>query len=449
MTANVSLERIFFNYIVRKKPYYFNSIEPYYFQNPDIQFVYTVCREEFLNSKNKTELKVKKIVEIVRMADKLKKISNEFLKALLTIELEEYGEDEEWINKRIEAWKISNAMKNRILESVEYIRNLDSLDYNQVTEVSSKIKQIINDSSTMSIADEDLGSDFDDPDNHIQDSYGEKVYTGYTCLNKILRGGWDKKTLNILMGQTNSGKSLWLQNFAINAANSGFNVVYISLEMSEKKVMKRMGSMRLKIPITDYDEISKDKETIQNRIDILKAGDSASQKLYNNELGKIYVKEFPANSCTDTDIENYCRSLEEKKKIKIGLIVIDYLTIMGVDRGLKVDGNLYIRGKYLAEGVRNLGYKFDCPVLTCLQTSKDSWNASDIELNAVPESKAIAETADTFWAIIRNPEMKRNNKYRLKALKLRDGDFSIEQVMFDLNPTYLNIENDKFLEPSA
>lgn len=206
MTTNASLERIFFNYIIKKKSFYFKNIEPYYFSNPDIQFVYTVCREEYLSSKNPEELKPKKIVELVRIQDKDKKISLEVLKALLTIDLDQYGEDESWINQRLEAWRISNAMKSRILESVEYIRNLDTLSYEKVVEVSNKIKEIINDSSTLSMADEDLGSDFDDPDDHVQDSYGEKVTSGYDTMNRVMNGGWDKKTLNIIMGETNVGK---------------------------------------------------------------------------------------------------------------------------------------------------------------------------------------------------------------------------------------------------
>lgn len=245
-----------------------------------------------------------------------------------------------------------------------------------------------------------------------------------------------------------SHNSLWMQNLAANAADSGLNVVFISLEMSERKVLKRLGSMRLKIPVNEYDELSKDKELIQRKIADLKAGASTGNKLYSNDIGKIFVKEFPANSCTDHDIDQYCKNIQEKKGIKIGLIVIDYLTIMGLPKGSNIENNLYQRGKNLAEGVRALGYRYECPVITAMQVSKDAWSASDINLNSVPESKAIAETADTFWAIIRNPEMKRKNLYRLKVLKLRDGDFTYEQIMFDLNTKYLTVENDRFLEPS-
>lgn len=448
MTANASLERLFFNYIITKKPFYFNIVEPYFFTNTDIQFVYTVCRDEYQATKN-ADLKPKKIVELVRIQDKDKKISNDLLKALLTVDMKQYGDDEDWINKRIEAWRISNSMKSRVMESIEYIRNLDTLSYDKVMEISNKIKSIINDASTVSMADEDLGSDFDDADNHTQDSYGEKVTTGYKTLDSILNGGLDKKTLSIILGMTSSGKSLFLQNMAVNAANAGINVVYISLEMSEKKCLKRLGAMRLKIPINDYDNLSKDPAYIQGRIEKLKQGGSMSNDLYDNQMGKIFVKEFAANTCSDDDIANYCRSLEEKKGLKIGLIIIDYITIMAAPKGMNIEGNLYLRGKYLAEGIRGLGYKFDCPVLTAIQVGKDAWGANDMGLGAVSESKAIAETADNMFGIIRNEEMKRKNLYRLKMLKLRDGDFTYEQIMLDLNVKYLSIENDKYLEPNT
>ena len=62
------------------------------------------------------------------------------------------------------------------------------------------------------------------------------------------------------------------------------------------------------------------------------------------------------------------------------------------------------------------------------------------------ESKAIAETADTFWAIIRTEEMKRQNVFRFKLLKQRDGDFSKSQMRINLNPTFLTLDGDQFID---
>ena len=108
--------------------------------------------------------------------------------------------------------------------------------------------------------------------------------------------------------------------------------------------------------------------------------------------------------------------------------------------------NLYTKGKQLAEGLRALGAKYLCPVITGVQVAKDAWNSSDITLESVPESKAIAETADTFFAIIRTEEMKRQNLYRFKLLKQRDGDFLKSQIKLNLNSTYLTLEDDQFID---
>jgi exonuclease I len=145
------------------------------------------------------------------------------------------------------------------------------------------------------------------------------------------------------------------------------------------------------------------------------------------------------------DFDNYIQKLKEKREIKIDMIIVDYITLVATTQGAIAD-NLYTKGKSLAEGLRAVGAKYKCPVITGVQVAKDAWNASDITLESVPESKAIAETADTFFAIIRTEEMKRQNKFRFKLLKQRDGDFSKSQIVLNLNPTFLTLENDQFID---
>lgn len=240
-----------------------------------------------------------------------------------------------------------------------------------------------------------------------------------------------------------SHNSLWMQNFTYKAADLGYNVLYVTLEMSERKVMKRLGAMRLKIPINDYDTMSKDTELIKKKISNLgkmkQGGD-----LFSNSVGKIFTKFWAAGTATVSDIDNYIQRLQQRRQIKIDLVVIDYITLIASNRGTA--DSLYVKGKHLAEGLRAIGSKYKCPIVTGVQVAKDAWNSSDITLESVPESKAIAETADTFWAIIRTEEMKRLNKYRFKLLKQRDGDFLKSQIRLDLNSTFLTLENDEFID---
>ena len=242
-----------------------------------------------------------------------------------------------------------------------------------------------------------------------------------------------------------SHNSLWMQNFAVNSANLGYNVLYITLEMSERKVMKRLGSMRLKIPINDYDNVSKDSNFIKKRIESLKNNSEAGDDIFDKKVGRIITKFWAAGTATINDFDNYIQALKEKKNFKVDLIVVDYITLIAPIKGIGAD-SLYTKGKQLAEGLRALAAKYNCPAITGVQVAKDAWNSADITLESVPESKAIAETADTFFAIIRTEEMKRQNLYRFKLLKQRDGDFLKSQIKLNLNPTFLTLENDQFLD---
>jgi len=242
-----------------------------------------------------------------------------------------------------------------------------------------------------------------------------------------------------------SHNSLWMQNIAKNTADQGFNVVIITLEMTAFKVMKRLGSMRLKINPDDYDEASKDSQFMKNKINELKKS-SGSNDLFESKPGKIFVKKFNTSDCTVTDIDNYIRKLEDVKKIKMNMVIVDYISIMSIEKGLEYNNSmLYLKGKHLSEGLRYIADKHNVAVITATQVSKDVWSANDIKIDAIPESKAIAETADTLFAIIRNTEMKKNNKQKLKILKLRDGEHHEEMMMFDFNPNSLCIENDTFV----
>ena len=438
------LEKVFFNYILDNKKY-FDIVKPFFFRNSEIQFVYGVLRNYILGSSDSKIPSPRQILDMVNLEDKEGVITKEILKSILQVDLKEYDE-KNFIEPKFNAWILGNRLKTGTVDIIDETRNLDSIsDFEKAVEAADRIKSIVNEmSSTNFIQDDDLGSDFDDPENHVQDSSKFKVKCGFESIDHMLGGGWDISTLNVIMAETNNGKSLWMQNFAFKAADMGHNVLYITLEMSERKVMKRIGAMRLKIPINEYDVLSKDTEMIKRKIaNLSKTTDSGD--LFDKKVGKIFTKFWAAGTATVTDFDNYIQKLKEKKDIKIDLIIVDYITLVATNKGAMAD-NLYTKGKTLAEALRAVGAKYKCPVITGVQVAKDAWNSADITLESVPESKAIAETADTFFAIIRTEEMKRQNLYRFKLLKQRDGDFLKSQIRLNLNPTYLTLEGDQFLD---
>lgn len=438
-----SLEKVFFNYILKNKKY-FEIIRPFFFRNSEIQFVYGIIREYMLKNSDAQIPTPRQILDMVTLEDKEGVITKEILKSILTDNLKDYDE-KNFIEPKFNAWILSNRIKAGTVDIIDETRNFDTVsDFESAVERANKIRAIVDEmSSTNFVDDDDMGSDFDEPELHVQDSSRFKVKSGFETLDHILGGGWDIGTLNCVMAETNNGKSLWMQNFAVKTADAGHNVLYITLEMSERKVLKRLGSMRLRIPINDYDTVSKDTELIRKKIKSLGSMKEGGD-LFTNKVGKIYTKFWAAGTATVNDFDNYIQKIQQKKGIKFDLIIVDYITLIAAIKGMT--DNLYMKGKHLAEGLRALGSKYKCPIITGVQVAKDAWNASDITLESVPESKAIAETSDTFFAIIRTEEMKRLNIYRFKLLKQRDGDFLKSQIKLSLNPTYLTLENDQFLD---
>lgn len=239
-----------------------------------------------------------------------------------------------------------------------------------------------------------------------------------------------------------SHNSMWMQNMTVKLVDGGYNVVYVTLEMVAFKCNKRMASMRLKIPSDQYDTLSKDSMYMKNKINEAKNNTSSSSLFDGGKAGRLFTKKYPTSDFTCTDLENYIKKFEEVKKIKIDVVVIDYINLMSIEKGYNLESNLYLKGKHLSEGLRRIADKYNVCIITATQTGKDNWGASDINLSDIPESKAIAEAADSVWGIIRNEIMKKENKYRLKILKLRDGEHQGEQINFDFNNKFLTMEND-------
>lgn len=200
------LEKVFLNYILSYKKY-FEIVKPFFFRNSEIQFVYGVIRNYMLKS---TESKIpspRQILDMVSLEDKDGVITKEILKSILQVDLNEYDE-KNFIEPKFNAWVLSNRLKTGTVDIIDETRNLDNIsDFERAIEAADRIKSIVDEmSSTNFVQDDDLGSDFDDPENHVQDSSKFKIKSGFETLDHMLGGGWDVGTLNILMGMSNSGK---------------------------------------------------------------------------------------------------------------------------------------------------------------------------------------------------------------------------------------------------
>lgn len=200
---NVQMEKLFYTWI-SEHPTQFYKVLPEYFKNEDIQSIYKIVRDEFIVSKSRKTPSPQQIVQMIKLHDPDEKISNNVIKAIL--KNDNSAHEEEWLEKKFKAWRQSNLLKNNIYSAIELIRNLKEIDYDNVTDVAASVKSLFSNLSLLEDDDHDLGADFDDPEMHKQETYKNKISSGWGNVDIILHGGWDKGTFNVFMGETNVGK---------------------------------------------------------------------------------------------------------------------------------------------------------------------------------------------------------------------------------------------------
>ena len=206
----VSLEKIFFAYILDNKKY-FEIVKSFFFKNNEIRFVYDVIRKYIIANRDAKIPSPKQILEMVALEDKEKIITKDILKAILKPDPE--FNDESWqvnfLIPKFTGWILANRLKTGTSDIIEHTRDLDNIaDINDALQSAAKIKEIIDEASKTSFMndDDDMGSDFDIAELHSQDSSVLKVRTGFGTLDHVLGGGWDVSTLNMIMAETNAGK---------------------------------------------------------------------------------------------------------------------------------------------------------------------------------------------------------------------------------------------------
>jgi len=180
---------------------------PYFFRNAEIQFVYGGVKEYMIKNIDAKIPTSRQIWEMVNLEDKEGLITKDILKSILTTNLEEYDE-KNFIEPKFNAWILINKLRAGTTDVVDEARNLDNIsDLDQALDSANKIKSIIDEvSSTRFLIDDDMGSDFDEPENHVQDSSKFKVKSGFDTIDHMLNNGWDQGSLNILMAETSNGK---------------------------------------------------------------------------------------------------------------------------------------------------------------------------------------------------------------------------------------------------
>lgn len=370
-------------------------LKPEYFDGEDRKVYQTI--DNFVKKHNKMPT-----MEVVELGlDKLNLNEDEynyFYDYIEHLKTTESKSDLDWLVKETESFCRDRALWNAIHNSAEAYESKKGVD---------AIPKMVEDALSVTF-NSDIGVSFLNDAQKRFDAYTaveSKIPFDIDILNKATRNGIKKRTLNLVMADTNVGKSVILCYFAAMYAKMGYNVLYVSMEMDEMSVYERLDACLLDIKISDLAKTNN--EDFLNRV-----------KQYNAKAhGDIVVKQFPTGQAHVGHFRHLLNDLKRKKNFTPDIFILDYLNICKCQRYSGQAVNSYSMVKGISEEVRGLGVEFDIPIWSATQSGRGGNNSADLQLSDISESYGTAQTVDFLMAVMPFPEVE--NKYLCSILKSR------------------------------
>ena len=340
--------------------------------------------------------------------------------------------NQDWLVEHTEKFCKDKAVYNAILES---IRIIDGKDDKRTQEA---IPNILSEALAVSF-DNHVGHDYLDDAQDRFDFYHrveEKLEFDLDLFNKITKGGFSKKTLNVILAGTGVGKSLFMCHVAASTLMQGKNVLYITMEMAEERIAERIDANLLNLSMDELKVV--DRKVFNTRLD----------KIAKKTQGKLIVKEYPTAGAHSGHFRALLEELKIKKDFMPDLIVIDYLNICASAR-LKMGANVnsYTYVKTIAEELRGLAVEYNVPMLSATQTTRGGFDNTDVGLQDTSESFGLPATVDFMCALISTEELEEMNQLMVKQLKNRYNDLSyFKRFVIGVDRSKMKLYN---VEPSA
>jgi len=324
------------------------------------------------------------------------------IKATTEISIETIPELDEghydWFLEEFESFTKRQELERAILKCADL---LEKGEYGPVEKLIKEAVQIS--------LQKDMGTDyFADPRARLMalKSNNGQNGTGLPTLDNKLYGGFNRGELQIFAGGSGSGKSLIMQNLAVNWVQKGMSGVYITLELSEGLCSMRIDSM---MTDTSSREIFKDIDNVEMKV-----------KMVAKKSGQLRIKYMPAQSNVN-DIRAYVKELQIQTDMRVDFLCVDYLDLV-MPVSAKVSPNdLFVKDKYVSEELRNLAKELNVVFVTASQLNRSAVEEIEFDHSHIAGGISKINTADNVFGIFTSRSMRERGLYQIQLMKTRSS----------------------------
>jgi archaellum biogenesis ATPase FlaH len=322
----------------------------------------------------------------------------------------------EWLLNEFEQFSKHKFLERAILASA------DLLEKGYYSDVETKIKEAVQIGLT-----KNLGLDyFEDPKSRLEriKSNNGQCSTGWKNIDDKLYGGMNRGELNIWAGGSGSGKSLFLQNIALNWTLAGLNVVYVTLELSEELVAMRLDSM---LTGTSTKEVFKNIENVEMKV-----------KMMSKKAGALQVKYMPSQSSTN-DFRSYLKEYQIQSGHNVDAFIVDYLDLCMPNSKRVSPSDLFVKDKYVSEELRNLAKENNMLLVTASQLNRAAVEEIEFDHSHIAGGISKINTADNVIGIFTTRAMRERGRYQIQFMKTRSSSGVGQKVDLEFNIDSLRI----------
>ena len=314
-----------------------------------------------------------------------------------------------WFLDEFETFCRHKALEKAIIESA------DLLEKSEYGPVEEKIKQAVRIGLT-----KDLGIDyFEDPKARLlrlKENNGT-VKTGWKSLDDRLYGGFNKGELNIFAGSSGAGKSLFLQNLAMNWLEQGMNVVYFTFELSEELSAMRVDSMTTGVPTNE----------IFKKIDDV----DLAVRLQKTKSGGNFRSNMVRT--TQNDLRSYVKEYQINKGVAPDVVLVDYLDLMFPTNKKISPADMFIKDKFVSEELRNFAVEQQIVLVTASQLNRGAIEEVEYDQSHIAGGISKINTADNLIGIFTSRAMRERGRYQIQLMKTRSSSGVGQKISFDID----------------
>lgn len=328
--------------------------------------------------------------------------------------------DQNFLLENLNLFVKKSVIKKTLLQSYD---EYEAGDYDKIIRNFQRLNE--------AIIDNDMGKNYFDPkffvDKYDGERTGTTIKTGSVQFDENF-GGLHRKTLTIVAGPSNSGKTMFLVNLAaslMQMTDELKNILYITMEIDEEQIGKRVDASLLGEPLKNLRSKIKD------------GSDLIEKFIARKESGNKLVIKAMRSGSNAADIEALIRNLSfiplagEETPFKPDIVLVDYFGLMRPIQQKK-NANSYEVGRDIAEELRAIGQDFNVAMVAAAQTNRSSFG-NDVGQDAISDSIAIAQTADIMLTINRNEALDTANQIMIYLAKSR---FSRAGIKFLFSADY-------------